>query len=136
MKRIQQIIFYWLPVFIYCLLIFIQSSYPSLENIPDLPFLDKALHFTCFALLGVLFFRAFNTSFKENIRLVMVLSILSSGLYGLGDEIHQYYVPFREAEIMDGFADMLGGACGVFACVKCQNLFSKNCRIDKKAFFM
>ena len=111
----KKFIYYWLPVIIYCLLIFIQSSYPSPESIPALPYIDKILHFVAYAILGVLFFRAFRTQrFKENINLVIVLSILSSSLYGLSDEIHQYFVPCRDTDIMDFFADVMGSICGVF----------------------
>ena len=115
MKQIKFFIFYWVPVFIYCLLIYIQSSYPSPETIPDLPYLDKLLHFAAYAILGVLFFRAFRKQrFKDNIRLAMILSMLLSTLYGLSDELHQSYVPYRNADLMDALADMLGSVGGVY----------------------
>ncbi|MBU4288617.1 MAG: VanZ family protein [Proteobacteria bacterium] len=111
----KKFIYYWLPVIIYCLLIFIQSSYPSPESIPALPYIDKILHFIAYAILGVLFFRAFRTQrFKESINMVIVLSILSASLYGLSDEVHQYFVPSRNADIMDFFADVAGSICGVY----------------------
>ena len=115
MKQIKFFIFYWVPVFIYCFLIYIQSSYPSPETIPDLPYLDKLLHFAAYAILGVLFFRAFRKQrFKDNIRLAMILSMLLSTLYGLSDELHQSYVPYRNADLMDALADMLGSVGGVY----------------------
>ena len=111
----KKFIYYWLPVIIYCLLIFIQSSYTSPENIPSLPYIDKILHFVAYAILGVLFFRAFRTQrFKENINLVIMLSIISSSLYGLSDEVHQHFVPSRNADIMDALADIMGSICGVY----------------------
>jgi len=115
MKQIKFFTFYWVPVFIYCFLIYIQSSYPSPETIPDLPYLDKLLHFAAYAILGVLFFRAFRKQrFKDNIRLAMILSMLLSTLYGLSDELHQSYVPYRNADLMDALADMLGSVGGVY----------------------
>ena len=111
----KNFIYYWLPVLLYCLLIFIQSSYPSPENIPSLPYIDKVIHFAAYAILGILFFVAFNTiGFKENINKVIMLSILSSSLYGMSDEIHQYFVPYRNADIMDFLADVAGSICGVY----------------------
>ncbi len=111
----KKFIYYWLPILIYCFLIFIQSSYPSPESIPALPYIDKILHFVAYAILGVLFFRAYRTQrFKENINWMIVLSILSSSLYGLIDEVHQYFVPYRDAEIIDFFADVAGSICGVY----------------------
>ncbi len=113
--RYKNFLFYWFPIIIYCLIIFIQSSYPSPETVPDLPYLDKLLHFSAYAALGALFLRAFKTTgFKNNIKLVMILSILASSLYGISDELHQYFVPCRNADIMDVLADILGSICGAF----------------------
>lgn len=110
----KKFIYYWLPVMLYCLLIFIQSSYPSPENIPNLPYIDKIIHFTVYAILAILFFRALGTQrFKENITMVIMLSILSSCLCGLSDEVHQYFVPHRDADLMDFLADVGGSICGV-----------------------
>ncbi len=114
-KVLKKFLFYWLPVFIYCLLIFMQSSYPSPESVPDWPYIDKLLHIAVYALLGALFLRAFKTlRIQHNLKLVMILSILLSSLYGISDEIHQYFVPFRNADFMDALADMIGSVGGVY----------------------
>ena len=114
-KRYKNFLYYWFPVIIYCFLIYLQSSYPSPDSLPNLPYLDKLIHLAAYALLGILFFRAYMAqSFKDNIKLVMILSIVSSSLYGVSDEIHQYYVVSRSAELMDVLADIIGSLCGVF----------------------
>ncbi|MEA3280345.1 MAG: VanZ family protein [Thermodesulfobacteriota bacterium] len=119
--RYKNFLFYWLPTIIYCLIIFIQSSYPSPETTLDLPYFDKLLHFSAYAVLGALFLRAFKTTkFKNNINLVMILSILASSFYGISDELHQYFVPCRNADIMDALADIFGSICGVFLFQKCN----------------
>jgi VanZ family protein len=80
-----------------------------------LPYFDKVLHFVGYALLGALFLRAFKTSrIKNNVKLMVILSVLLSSLYGISDEIHQYFVPYRDADLMDVLADMLGGLMGVY----------------------
>jgi VanZ family protein len=80
-----------------------------------LPYLDKVLHFLAYALLGILFLRAFKTSrIKNNVKLMLILSILLSFLYGVSDEIHQYFVPYRNADLMDVLADMFGAITGVY----------------------
>jgi VanZ family protein len=113
--RFKNFLFYWLPIFIYCLLIYIQSSYPSSEDIPLIPYFDKVLHFAAYAFLGGLLLRALKTlPIKDNIRLAIILSITLSSLYGISDEIHQYYVPYRNADIMDVLADILGSIFGVY----------------------
>ncbi|MDF1592727.1 MAG: VanZ family protein [Desulfobacterales bacterium] len=109
-------LFYWFPVLIYCALIFFQSSRPVPESIPDTPYLDKLLHAGAYAILGVLFFRAYRiTAPGGKPYNIITLSILSAGLYGIGDEVHQYFVPFRSADIGDALADIAGSAIGAFA---------------------
>jgi VanZ family protein len=105
---------YWFPILLYCLLIFIQSSHPTPDITPHWPFFDKVLHFTAYALLGALFLRAFKTTrIKHNLKLIIMLSILLSSLYGISDEIHQSFVPYRTADVMDALADIIGSAFGV-----------------------
>jgi VanZ family protein len=114
LNQIHKFLAYWFPIFVYCLLIFIQSSHPSPDIGPEWPLKDKVLHFTAYALLGVLFLRAFNTTrVKQNLKLIIMLSIILSSLYGISDEIHQSFVPYRTADVMDALADFLGSAFGV-----------------------
>ena len=106
---------YWFPLITYCILIFLQSSFPSIESVPELPYIDKLLHFFAYAVLGALFLRAYKTSqIRNRLNLIIMLSILSSSLYGISDEFHQYFVSSRSAEWMDIFADILGSVFGVF----------------------
>ena len=108
--------YYWFPVIIYCALIFFQSSRPVPESIPDTPYLDKLLHAGAYALLGALFFRAYRTTpLGDKLHYIIILSILSAGLYGISDELHQYFVPYRSADIRDALVDIVGSAIGAFA---------------------
>ena len=105
---------YWLPVLAYCLIIFIQSSLPASEHIPEFDFSDKLLHAGGYGVLGMLFYRAFNATHKRlSTASLVVLSIGLTALYGASDEIHQYFVPFRSADFMDFAADAAGGILGV-----------------------
>lgn len=113
--KLKNFLIYWFPILLYCLLIFIQSSYPSFKSMPQLPYVDKVLHFTAYAVLGVLFLRALNTlSIRDNIMLIMILAVILSSLYGISDEWHQYYVPYRDADVMDALADTFGSIFGVY----------------------
>ena len=68
-----------------------------------------------YAVMGVLFYRAYQTlRIKGDPRMLILLSVVSASLYGISDEIHQYYVPFRDASIYDVFANVLGAVCGVY----------------------
>lgn len=111
---LKKFIFYWLPVLIYCLLIFIQSSFPATDHVPDFDFADKLLHAGAFAVLGFLLFRAFNAGDKPFSTAGMVgMSIFLTALYGASDEIHQYFVPTRSADFLDFAADVAGAVLGV-----------------------
>lgn len=107
---------HWLPVFSYCLLIFLQSARPSPVRMAVLPHADKLFHFAGYALLGGLVFRAVMASSQRipPARMTAV-SILLCSLYGLSDELHQSLVPYRDADPLDLLADVLGSAAGVLA---------------------
>lgn len=131
---------YWLPVGLYCTAIFVQSSFPAMEKIADVPFGDKYLHVVGYAILGSLFFRAFRSRrFKDRLFMAFFYSIAASTGYGISDEIHQYFVPYRSAEIMDVMADMAGSCVGVtayFLLVKKYDVFPKHSWIDKLRQFL
>lgn len=104
----------WLAVALYCIAVFAQSASPATPVLPAWPGLDKGLHFAVYALLGILFFRAYQTTdLNHKPSLLAVASILSAALYGLSDEIHQSFVPWRNAEALDLAADTLGAWVGV-----------------------
>ena len=105
----------WLPLILYCLLIYIQSAHPSPEELPSFKFMDKMLHFVAYGVMGILFYRAYLTlRIRNQQQLLVFLSIVSASLYGVSDEIHQYFVPDRHAAFSDVIADILGAVCGVF----------------------
>lgn len=111
----HHILAYWLPLVAYCAVIFIQSSRPAPVELSGWYAGDKLLHLAGYAVLGALCVRALGTlRLRQNIRLLMVVSILFSFLYGISDEIHQYFVPSRQADMLDALFDGLGGALGVF----------------------
>lgn len=106
---------YWFPLITYCILIFLQSSFPSIESVPELPYSDKLLHFFAYAVLGALFLRAYKTlRIRNKLKILIILSILSSSIYGISDEVHQHFVPYRSFEYFDILADVLGSVFGVF----------------------
>jgi len=118
-NKTRTFFFYWLPIILYCLLIYLQSSRPAPENLPGLPHLDKLLHLVAYAVLSAMFLRALKTlSIRDNLKWAVMLSIFLSTLYGITDELHQYFVPARSAELADVFADMTGSVIGAFIYLK------------------
>ncbi len=106
---LQRIFFFWLPLFGYMVLIFIFSSEPSPEDIPDIWNIDKLLHFMAYGVLSILWLRALKRHWAEirNKKLIF-LSFLLATLYGISNEIHQHFIPHRHASIADALANGLG----------------------------
>ena len=102
-----------LPAVAYMVFIFYMSSGPiesdSLQSFPD-----YILHSAGDALLYLLVHVAFHGSFRPaRGRGGYLLPLLITALYGLSDEIHQSFVPTREASFRDLVADIGGGVIGV-----------------------
>jgi len=92
------------------ILVIIQSSISSIE-LPDLSwkFTDKLVHFFVFGLLGWLMTRGFSLAksvWLRNNPLKMTLII--GFLFGISDELHQYFVPGRQADKFDLLIDCAG----------------------------
>lgn len=111
------VLLYWLPVLLYASLIFYFSSlpYPE-EQLPDFllkKFSDKLLHLVEYGVLGVCCYRAFRWAAGSTAaRHAVVLAIMVSSFYGMTDEVHQAFVPFRESSWLDWVADTVGAAMG------------------------
>ena len=114
-----------LPVIIYAIMIFIQSSLPASDVIPDSLNNDKLLHVLGYALMGALSMRAWLTGPVKNTGMVIMLSIVTTVLYGLSDEFHQSFVPYRHADVFDVVADGVGGVIGTILYAIGVNLAGK-----------
>lgn len=112
-QKLNQLFFYRLPVIVYCIAIFVQSSFPAPESIPEAFSNDKLLHLAGYALLGALFMRALMTFPIKSKRMIIMLSIICASVYGVTDEIHQSFVPSRHADVFDVLADSIGSVLGV-----------------------
>jgi VanZ family protein len=108
---------FWLPVIVWCTIIFVQSASAVPDVVPKLPHIDKVLHLGVFGLLGILLCRAFSTvpGLRRRTWLLVTLSTLLTALYGVSDEWHQSFVAARTADAADVVADTLGGFLGSLA---------------------
>ncbi|MDD3679233.1 MAG: VanZ family protein [Patescibacteria group bacterium] len=114
MKKTVLLLSLWLPVVLWCLLIFYLSSIPNLKAAEN-PLWDEIIrsfiHGLFYAILYFLLFRAFNFTRKlKNFYLPLMLSFL----YGLSDEIHQFFVPTRTFQFKDLLVDFIGIIAGGF----------------------
>lgn len=109
----NNIIKYGLPVCIYALFIFILSSMsypPSPSRISNILFLEKLEHLFLYFGFGLILYIAINNS--NNLffqKFSAQISILIGTVYGITDEIHQFFVPCRDASVLDVIVD----GCGV-----------------------
>ena len=105
----------WAPVVFYCsIIVYLSSqSYPDL-HIPS--FLsgvsDKLVHAIEYGILGILLYRALYQ--RERTIGRIGLAIIGAVAFGISDEIHQWFVPQRHADIWDIVADSLGAAFFIF----------------------
>jgi VanZ family protein len=108
---------YWAPVIAYASLIFYFSSlsHPE-ERLPEFlikEISDKLLHLMEYGMLATLCYRAFRWAAAPSAaRRAVVLAILVASAYAATDEVHQLFVPLREASWMDWTADTIGAAVG------------------------
>jgi len=105
----------WAPVVFYAGLIFYLSSRPVPDIVPAFRFSDKILHIMEYGVFGVLTAYALRTSPKRlsSLKMEFVLGVAIVMMYGLSDEFHQSFVPYRDASAFDLMADVVGGTVGV-----------------------
>lgn len=106
----------WLAVCSWCAVIYFFSSIPNLKieqsGIMDL-ILRKTAHFCEFALLAVLFLRAFRRTSGNNSARWWIWAGFLSIIYAVTDECHQYFVPGRCPALRDAMIDTLGVISGL-----------------------
>ncbi|KON66904.1 VanZ family protein [Peribacillus butanolivorans] len=111
MKKAFKLVLTLLP-FLYMIAIWTMSSLPD-DVILDIPssstdrFIKEALHLVEFAILYILFVSALaaNQKLKPTLSL---LAALVAGLYGIVDEYHQSFIPYRSATLIDVIKDIIG----------------------------
>lgn len=123
---------YWAPVFLYCgIIVYLSSlSYPS-RPLPSFLFglNDKLLHGVEYGILGILLYRALHQT-TRTIRSIC-LSIICAVAFGISDELHQWFVPNRQADIADILADTVGATFFIFTWI----FITKKYHILREALF-
>ena len=122
MRRKINIMFYWLPPFIWMGAIYYMSSQKSVTvttNVTADFVTFKTLHMIEYAFLFFLFYRAFQS--LQHIR--KMHSMYAFGLamfYSLTDELHQLYIPTRQGRLRDILFDIIGMLvmCGIIKQVR------------------
>jgi len=115
-----QVFLYWAPAVLHAGTIFYLSSQSHPEDQLPLFLLeevsDKVLHAVEYAGLGGLCYRAFRWGVSGQVASrAFLFAIVTASLYGVTDEAHQLFVPFREASWQDWLADRIGAVIGVLS---------------------
>ena len=97
---------YWIMSLLYMGLIFVFSSFPLPMKAPSFLLADKLVHLLEFGLLASLIYFALKKSGVSSHPIFIPFLIAS--LYGISDEIHQYFVPGRDTDLFDAVANAVG----------------------------
>jgi len=77
---------------------------------------DKIIHTLVYFLLALLlYFSLLNSGVR---RYLFLISVVFAIIYGISDELHQYYVPGRIASLGDVIADSFGALIGSLLAAK------------------
>ena len=105
----------FMPLAINCGIIFALSamSHPPIPGFMLFEGSDKVLHCTAYAAVGFSalwhYYYLTGRCDAESI----IKSILFSAVYGLSDEVHQLFVPYRQFDLLDFAADVFGASLGM-----------------------
>jgi VanZ family protein len=96
-------------VLLYCILLFSLSSVSSFPAPSPFAFFDKIVHFFLFAGLStVIALGLQQAKHQYSSKMLLLIPVSFSVLYGLSDEIHQLAVPLRQFSAGDIAADAVG----------------------------
>ena len=104
----------WILPIALCVIVFLASGQSKLAIlIVEIKYFDKIVHFFIFGLLATAFYRI---DFFWNLKSIgLILVLLMVAVYGVSDEVHQYFVPHRHFEHTDIFADISGALVALIA---------------------
>ena len=118
MDKKRKFFLFWSPLAVYMALMWLLSSQSGdkIQLLP-IPFLDKVLHFLEYFIFGFLAARVISVSEGKKSRAMLFVSVVAIALvWGAIDELHQWFVPLRDANFFDLIADCIGAGAGQFFC--------------------
>jgi VanZ family protein len=113
-RRASSIVLSWLPACLYMGLIWALSSVAlPIDLNSGFSYTDKIVHFLEFAVLGLLVAHAVLRTFPDQTTARgFTIAVVITVAWSLLDELHQVYVPGRDADMLDLVADTLGALAG------------------------
>ena len=96
------------PAVVYYAGIYLLSSRSRLPAVVSFRFSDKLIHALTFAGLGALLFWGFGRFLAERPKAAALAAILAGTVGAVLDEVHQMFVPLRNADVWDVAAGLIG----------------------------
>ncbi len=112
-RPVRRVALAWSPALAYMALIWWLSSIPIELPLPSIPWRDKAAHVIEYGILAVLVARAVRGTWPalSHARALLLAVAITAG-WGYLDEMHQAFVPGRDANAFDLLADVIGALLG------------------------
>jgi len=112
---IKKIAYFLPPVAIMSIIFYLSSGSTGIGGTRvEQFFIHKTLHIFVYASLSASFYFAFTKTTSKTAKQIFTLSIFLTYLYGISDEIHQSFVPGREAKFTDTLFDLFGAIIGIW----------------------
>ncbi|MBI4239620.1 VanZ family protein [Candidatus Uhrbacteria bacterium] len=109
MKSLARLLSLWLPVTLWCGLLYFFSSIPDLSSGLEHDFaLRKGAHMLEYGVLALLTWRAVRGSMQCSALAAAGIVFAFCVLYAMSDEIHQSFVKGRTASLLDLGVDSFG----------------------------
>ncbi len=105
----RKVLLVYTPLVLYWIVLFAATSFPTIK-VPTTDVSDKGYHFTGYFVLGVLLNLTliFQNKYLSLKRKNALYTVLIGSIYGIFDEVHQYFIPGRSMEFLDFVADFSG----------------------------
>jgi VanZ family protein len=100
---------YLTAIFAYCAFLYYLSSISSFPIEPPFEYFDKLVHFCLYSgLSAVVAVGLQQARHRYSAKMLMMIPVAFSALYGITDEVHQLFVPSRTFSIGDMLFDAFG----------------------------
>jgi VanZ family protein len=109
MVKYKRMMSFFPVIFLSGLIVYLsnQSSIPEID-IPILSW-DKIQHITAFFIYGLSVILAFHNGIQiKSHRKIVLYTIIYGAIFAMSDEIHQYFIAGRDADVFDWIADLIG----------------------------
>lgn len=95
----------WIITIIMAIIIFYASSL-TFSGVGKTSYMSYIYHFTAFSYLSL--FLLISLTKGKPIKNLIILGIILAIIYGISDEIHQYFVPGRQSALKDILVNSIG----------------------------